>query len=60
MRLVRDFLQNTPHVDLVVCGELIFFAVFVAAVFWVFRKGSRGFYEKLAAIPLDQDGGSNG
>lgn len=49
----QAFLKNFPHMDLVVMGQLLFFAVFVAALIWVFRSGSKGFYEKLAELPLD-------
>ncbi|MGZ3694825.1 MAG: cbb3-type cytochrome oxidase subunit 3 [Bdellovibrionota bacterium] len=59
MNLVRDFLHGSPHIDLVVCGELIFFTIFVGAALWVFRKGSAGFYDHLANIPLEKDGASH-
>lgn len=51
--LIREFLHNCPHVDLVVLGEVMFFGLFVAALFWVFRPASKGFYEKLSQLPLD-------
>ncbi|MGE3262743.1 MAG: hypothetical protein AB7K68_13255 [Bacteriovoracia bacterium] len=56
MNLVREFLRNYPYMNLVVCGELIFFAVFIAAIFWVFRRNSAAFYEQLARIPLEKNG----
>ncbi len=49
----QEFLANFPFMNLVVLGQLLFFSVFVAAIVWVFRSGSRGFYEKLAALPLE-------
>jgi cbb3-type cytochrome oxidase subunit 3 len=50
----QAFLANFPFMSLAVIGQLLFFTVFVAAVLWVFRTGSKSFYEKLAALPLDQ------
>ena len=50
----QEFLRNFPMMDLVVVGQLLFFTVFVAALLWVFRSGSKGFYEKLAALPFDE------
>lgn len=52
----QEFLKNFPFMDLVVAGQLIFFAIFVGAVFWVFRSGSKNFYQKLAALPLEEKG----
>jgi hypothetical protein len=49
----QQFLKNFQHMDLVVVGQLLFFAVFVAALLWVFRSGSKGFYEKLSALPFE-------
>ncbi len=49
----QDFLKNFPMMDLVVVGQLLFFVVFICALLWVFRSGSKGFYEKLAALPLN-------
>lgn len=49
----QEFLKNFPLMDLVVVGQLLFFSVFMAALLWVFRSGSKGFYEKLAALPFD-------
>ncbi len=56
----QSFLKNFPFMDLVVVGQLLFFTVFVCAIIWVFRSGSKGFYEKLAALPLDEEGGRRG
>ncbi len=52
----QQFLKNFPHMDLVVVGQLLFFAVFLCALVWVFRSGSKAFYEKLSTLPLDENG----
>jgi len=49
----QQFLINFPYMDLVVVGQLLFFTIFLGALVWVFRSGSREFYEKLAALPLE-------
>jgi hypothetical protein len=54
--VIREFLKNYPYIDLAVAGQIIFFLLFVAAIFWVFRRGSGQFYEKLSHIPLDRKG----
>lgn len=56
--MIREFLRNCPYTDLAVAGQVIFFAVFVAAIFWVFRSGSKNFYDKLAQLPLEKGGKS--
>ena len=53
MRIPRE-------IDLVVLGELMFFAIFVFALIWVFRSGSKGFYDQLANLPLDNGAGHDG
>jgi len=52
----QNFLKNFPLMDLVVVGQLLFFTIFLCALVWVFRSGSKGFYDKLAALPLDDKG----
>lgn len=49
----QQFLSNFPFLDLVVVGQLLFFTIFLGALAWVFRSGSKEFYDKLAALPLD-------
>lgn len=50
----NQVLQLFPYIDLVVAGQLIFFTVFVGALFWVFRRGGSSFYDQLARMPLDE------
>lgn len=54
--MLREVLTKFPLTGLVITGQLIFFTVFTGAVFWIFRKGSRPFYERLGRLPL---GGEN-
>ena len=42
--------------DFVLLGELLFFAIFAVSLFWVFRKGSKEFYDKLSRLPHDDNG----
>jgi cbb3-type cytochrome oxidase subunit 3 len=49
----RDVLTHFPIIDLVVAGQLIFFTVFMGALIWVYRRGSKKFYAGLAALPLE-------
>lgn len=49
----QQFLANFPFMSLVVAGQLLFFAVFLAALAWVFRSGSKKFYDQLATLPLE-------
>jgi hypothetical protein len=57
--MIREFLKAYPYLDLAVAGQVIFFLVFVAAIFWVFRSGSGGFYERLSRMPFEREGGSD-
>lgn len=54
--MIREFLRNCPYVDLAVAGQLIFFCLFLAALVWVFRNGSKDFYDKLSQLPLEEKG----
>ena len=45
------------HLPLLSCvGLLIFLAVFCGSLFWVFRKGSAGFYATLQDLPFQDKG----
>ena len=50
----KELLARFPMIDLVLAGELIFFAIFVGSLFWVFRRNSQDFYSHLAAMPLEE------
>lgn len=54
MNMYRELLTRFPLINLVLVGELIFFAIFSLSLFWVFRKGSKDFYSRLAALPLNE------
>jgi len=54
--MIRQFLANFPYAELAIAGQLIFMTVFVGSIFWIFRKGSQDFYDKLSKLPL---GGKN-
>lgn len=53
--MIREFLKACPFVDLAIIGQIIFFTVFLSVIFWIFRKGSKQFYQKMAQIPLEQE-----
>lgn len=51
----REILSNT---DLLVLPELtlfIFLAIFVGALLWIYRPGSRDFYDRRGRMPLEED-----
>lgn len=51
----REILSNT---DLLVLPELtlfIFLAIFVGALVWMYRPGSREFYDRRGRMPLEDD-----
>ena len=50
----QQFLANFPYVSMAITGQLLFMAVFISSVFWVFRKGSKDFYRELASLPLER------
>lgn len=43
----------TSNVPLSVIGMLLFLAVFIGVVFWVFRKKSKTFYQRMSRLPLE-------
>jgi cbb3-type cytochrome oxidase subunit 3 len=47
------------HLPWLACvGLLLFLAVFVGAVLWIHRRGSREFYERLRELPLEEENAS--
>ena len=51
----RDVLTHFPLMSLVVFGQLLFFAIFLGAIVWVFRRRSREFYQDLSQMPLREN-----
>jgi cbb3-type cytochrome oxidase subunit 3 len=52
--MYKTVLKYFPLPDLVVAGQLLFFFIFLGALLWVFRRGSKEFYARLANIPLEE------
>lgn len=50
--MIRQFLANFPYAELAILGQLLFMTVFLGSIFWIFRKGSKEFYDKLSKLPL--------
>lgn len=57
--MIRDVLANLHWTALPVLSMLLFAAVFVGVLFWVFRKESNSIYHAMGQLPLqdDRDGG---
>lgn len=47
--------EGTQVPMLVSMGLLIFLGVFAGAIAWVYRGGSKEFYEKLGRLPLEAE-----
>ncbi len=54
--MIRQFLAHFPYAELAIAGQLIFMTIFLGSIIWIFRKGSKDFYDKLSKLPL---GGNN-
>lgn len=50
---MKEGLKYFTDTHLTSIGLLLFFTFFVAVVFWVFRKGSKAYYNQTAKMPLD-------
>ncbi len=48
-------LSQFNDIYLVVIGLFLFFSVFIGAVFWAYRKGSKKHYEYLSKLPLREE-----
>jgi cbb3-type cytochrome oxidase subunit 3 len=53
--------KTLAHLDqslipgIVSLGLVLFLAVFIAAMAWIFRSGSTGFYGELARLPFQKE-----
>ena len=52
--MMKQALAYFPLKDLPLLGLFIFLVIFTSAVFWVFRKGSDQFYDRLSRLPLEE------
>ena len=48
-----DVISLSDYAFLGQIGTVIFVAVFVAAIFWIFRRGSKAVYAARSQMPLD-------
>jgi cbb3-type cytochrome oxidase subunit 3 len=48
-------LSQFNDIYLVVIGFFLFFSVFIGAVFWACRKGSKKRYDYLSKLPLREE-----
>lgn len=51
--MFKQAITYIPMMNLVLIGQVLFFAIFAVSIAWVFRKDSARFYEQLAAMPLE-------
>ncbi len=51
--MIRETLSNFPLAWLSCVGMFIFLSIFLSACFWVYRKGSKDFYQDLSKLPLE-------
>ncbi len=51
--MIRNVLANFHLSGMTAIGMLLFIAVFVGTLFWVFRKNSKNFYNKISNLPLE-------
>lgn len=52
---MKDGLKYFTDTHLTSIGLILFFIFFVGVVFWVFRKGSKQYYNQTAQMPLGED-----
>lgn len=52
--MIREALSNYPHALLTAVGLILFLGVFVGMLIWVFRKGGKEFYGRMAELPFNE------
>lgn len=50
--MLRQVLTQFPFTTLVIAGQLLFFAIFMGALGWVMRSGSKDAYEYMSDLPF--------
>lgn len=51
----QQVLAHFTDIYLIAIGFFLFFSVFLGAIFWVCRKGSKKNYEYLSQLPLREE-----
>ncbi len=51
---MRDYLANFQKIEIPIVALGMFFVLFVACVFWVYRKNGAKFYEQMAMLPIEE------
>jgi cbb3-type cytochrome oxidase subunit 3 len=55
----QQVLALFPHIGVTGFALVLFFGLFIGMLIWVFRKSSRGLYDELSRLPLEQTKGKN-
>jgi hypothetical protein len=50
--MLRQVLTQFPFTTLALVGQLLFFALFIGALGWVVRSGSKEAYEYMSSLPF--------
>jgi len=50
-----EVLAHFPLTGLTCFALILFFTLFTSALFWVFRNGSKKYYEDASQLPLSKD-----
>mgnify|MGYP001267691350 CR=1 FL=1 len=55
--MYQEFYRNSQYLDLPLFALLLFMAVFVGTVFWLFvvQRKNKVRFERLAAMPLEEE-----
>ena len=56
--MIREFMSHLHWSTLPVVSMMLFMAVFLGALLWVFRKESQVVYSELSQLPLNENGES--
>ena len=48
-------LSNIDETTMPTIAFFLFFALFISALVWVFRKGSNNFYDKMGNLPFSKE-----
>ncbi len=56
--MIRELLSHLHWSALPVVSMMLFMAVFLGAVIWVFRRESQSVYAELSRLPLQEKGES--
>jgi len=54
--MIKELLAQTAALNLEIFGQVLFLAVFLAVLAWIFRSSGKSYYNRIQNLPFEGEG----